>query len=134
MSGSLTLNKYQSELNYRLKRYEVISKYISINERIENLNGIYEFMNNHFMDIHSYLKLKNDNYYRKFFIIGIKKAEKLLEETNNSISMKVSEELKYKFKDNLKEYIKKRDLYIRIKLSLIPKFNNDLTESILDFL
>ena len=49
MSGSLTLNKYQSELNYRLKRYEVISKYISINERIENLNGIYEFMNNHWL-------------------------------------------------------------------------------------
>lgn len=133
-STSLKLNKYHSELNYRLKRYKVISKYISINDRIENLNEIYEIMNNHFMDIHSYLELKNNNYYRNFFIITIKKAKKLLEEIDDSIYMKISDELKFKFKNNLKEYIEKRDLYIRIKLTLIPRFKNDLTESILDFL
>lgn len=127
----LELNWYQSELDYRIHRYRVIAKYLSTQKKVEELNKMYEFMNTNFMDIHSYSNTKNKKKHKKFLMIGIKKATQLLEYTTN---ISVSKELLLSFQENLKSYLKKKDLYTDIKIILLPKFSKDITDSILEYL
>lgn len=128
---SRELNWYQSELDYRIHRYRVIAKYLSTQKKVEELNKMYEFMNTHFMDIHSYSNIKNKKKHKKFLMIGIKKATELLEYTKD---ISVSNELLLSFQENLNSYLKKKDLYTDIKIILLPRFSEDITDSILEYL
>ena len=69
--------------------------------------------------------------HKKFFIIGMKRTKELLEYSDK---ISVSNKLLLSFQDNLKSYLKKIDLYTEIKIILLPKFSEDITESILNFL
>lgn len=125
------LNWYQKEINYRIHRYRVIGKYLSIQKKVEELNKIIEFMNTYFMDIHSYYNIKNNKKHEKFFMIGIKKAKELLEYSDK---ISVSNELLLSFQENLKSYLKKVDFYTELKIILLPKFSEDITECIFEYL
>jgi len=125
------LNWYEKELNYRLHRYRVIGKYISIQKKVEEIIKVYEFMNTHFMDIHSYYNIKNKKKNKDYLMIRMKRTKELLE---YSQKISVSNELLLSFQENLKSYLKKINLYTEIKLVLLPKFNEDLTEYIFEYL
>ena len=125
------LNWYQKELNYRINRYRVIGKYISIQKKVEEIIKVYEFMNTYFMDIHSYSNIKNKRKDKTFLMIGMKRTKELLEYSDK---ISVSNELLLSFQENLKSYLKKIDLYTEIKIVLLPKFNEDLTEYIFEYL
>ena len=125
------LNWYERELNYRIHRYRVIGKYVSIKTKIEEIIKVYEFMNTHFMDIHSYNKIKNKKKNKDYLIIGMKRTKELLEYSDK---ISISKELLFSFQENLKSYIEKIDLYTDIKIILLPKFGDDITECILEYL
>lgn len=127
----LELNWYQKELDYRINRYRVIAKYISTEKKVEELNTMYEFMNTYFMNIHSYSLIKNKKKHEKFLRTGLKKAKELLEYTKD---ISVSNELLVSFQENLKSYLKKKDLYTDIKIILLPKFSEDITNYIFEYL
>ena len=125
-----SLNKYQCELKSKIRYYRRISKTLSFEEQVEYLNKFYQFMNIHFMDIHSYANIKNNKNHKDFFLIGMNKTKQILENTknlSNNYNVKV-------FRENLESYLEKQKLYLDIKITLLPKFSDDLTEYILDFL
>lgn len=129
--NSQELNWYQKELDYRIHRYRVVAKYLSTQKKVEELNKMYEFMNTYFMNIHSYSNIKNKKKHEKFLRTGLKKAKELLEYTKY---ISVSKDLLLSFQENLKSYMKKKDLYTDIKIILLPKFSEDITNCILEYL
>ena len=125
------LNWYERELNYRIHRYRVIGKYVSIKTKVEEIIKVYEFMNTHFMDIHSYNQIKNKKKNKDYLIIGMKRTKELLEYSDK---ISISEELLLSLKENLESYIEKINLYTEIRIVLLPKFSEDITEYILEYL
>ena len=125
------LNWYEKELNYRIHRYRVIGKYISIQKKVEEIIKVYEFMNTHFMDIHSYYNIKNKKTNKDYLMIGMKRTKELLEYSDK---ISVSKELLLSLKENLESYMKKINLYTEIRIVLLPKFSEDITECILEYL
>lgn len=125
------LNWYEKELNYRIHRYRVIGKYISIQKKVEEIMKVYEFMNTHFMHIHSYYNIKNKKKNKDYLMIGMKRTKELLEYSDK---ISVSKELLLSLKENLRSYIEKINLYTEIKIVLLPKFSEDITECILEYL
>ena len=126
------LNPIQKELKYRVERYRVISKSLSIRQQISYLNDMYKLMNKHFTDIHSYSKMKNNENHRKLLKITMEKTKEFLEiNQRNEINL---EELQLEFKKNLEEFLDKKKYYIDVKILLLQKFHYDITEYIFDFL
>ena len=126
------LNPIQKELKYRVDRYRVISKSLSIKQQISYLNDMYKLMNKHFTDIHSYSKIKTNQNHRKLLKITMEKTKELLEiNQRNEINL---EELQLEFKKNLEEFLDKKKYYIDVKILLLQKFHYDITEYIFDFL
>ena len=126
------LNPIQKELKYRVERYRVISKSLSIRQQISYLNDMYKLMNKHFTDIHSYSKMKTNQSHRRLLKITMEKTKELLEiNQRNEINM---EELQLEFKKNLEEFLDKKKYYIDVKILFLQKFHYDITEYIFDFL
>jgi len=126
------LNPIQIELKYRVERYRLISKYLHTRQQISYLNEMYKLMNKHFIDIHSYSKMKNNENHRKLLKTTMKKTKEFLE--INQSNLPISDELKLEFKKNLEEFIDKKKYYIDVKILFLQKFHYDITEYIFDFL
>lgn len=125
------VNHIQRELKYRVERYRVISRHLSIREQITYLNDMYKYMNKHFTDIHSYSKMKNNETHRKFLKITMEKTKELL---NINKANQVSDTLQQDFIKNLEDFLEKRKYYVDVKVLFIQKFHYDITEYIFDFL
>lgn len=124
-------NRFQSKLQFNIKRYRYLSKFLSEKEKIIFLNNIYEYMNVHFMNIWFYFYIKYEKKHKEVFLSGMKTTKKLLELGEQ---LNHSDEILLPFKDNLKSYLKKMDIFTDVKIVLLSEFGEDITECILEFL
>ncbi len=93
-----------SHLRYLLHSFHVGSKYMSATERMQKIDNIYSYLNDHFMEIY-FLKTKLEH--RQFFFVSIVKAEQILLELQSSDA--IDSTVSTRLEKTLHTFLHKRD-------------------------